>query len=116
MPGMKKSSGGMTVNFDKYNPNSEKGTDVRGSLAGLDYSPLKRVSGRSFAMAMLVSMGGLMYGFSTSPFVNPLTKVLTALVTTQVRFLAFLRCLTFFNDSVSGKQTAHMLLAMFVLV
>lgn len=60
-PKMKKPSlGGMTVYFDKYNPNSEKGTDVRHSLAGLDYSPLKRVTGRTFAMAMLVSMGGLM--------------------------------------------------------
>lgn len=51
---------GMTVHFDQYNPNSEKGTDVRGSLAGLDYSPLKRVTGRSLAMGLLVSMGGLM--------------------------------------------------------
>lgn len=59
---MKKSSGGggMTVRFDHYDPRSEKGTDVRQSLADLDYSPLKRVTGRSFAMAMLVSMGGLM--------------------------------------------------------
>lgn len=50
----------MTVYFDQYNPNSEKGTDVRRSLAELDYSPLPLVTGRSFAMAMLVSMGGLM--------------------------------------------------------
>jgi len=55
MPGM----GGMTIYFDQYNPQSEKGTDVRQSLAGLDYSPLPRITGRSFAMAMLVSMGGL---------------------------------------------------------
>ena len=52
--------GGMTIYFDKYNPNSEKGTDVRQSLAELDYSPLKRISGQSLAMALLVSMGGLM--------------------------------------------------------
>ena len=52
--------GGMTIHFDQYNPNSEKGTDVRKSLSGLDYSPLKRVTGQTFAMAMLVSMGGLM--------------------------------------------------------
>lgn len=48
------------VYFDQYNPNSEKGDDVRQSLAGLDYSPLKRVTGRSFAMGVLISMGGLM--------------------------------------------------------
>lgn len=60
-PTMKKAGlGGMTIYFDQYDPNSEKGTDVRHSLAGLDYSPLKRVTRMSFAMAMLVSMGGLM--------------------------------------------------------
>jgi MFS transporter, SP family, sugar:H+ symporter len=48
------------VHFDKYNPVSEKGTDVRHSLAHLDYSPLSRVSGRSFSMGVLISMGGLM--------------------------------------------------------
>lgn len=58
-PKLKKPSMGMTIYFDKYNPNSEKATDVRGSLANLDYSPLKRVTGPVFAMAMLVSMGGL---------------------------------------------------------
>lgn len=52
--------GGMTVYFDQYNPNSEKGTDVRKSLADLDYSPLPRITGRTLSMAMLVSMGGLM--------------------------------------------------------
>lgn len=55
----------MTVYFDQYNPNSEKGTDVRRSLAELDYSPLPLVTGRSFAMAMLVSMGGLIFGYDT---------------------------------------------------
>lgn len=61
-PKMKKPGfgGGMTVHFDQYNPNSEKGTDVRQSLASLDYSPLPRITGRTFSMAMLVSMGGLM--------------------------------------------------------
>jgi MFS transporter, SP family, sugar:H+ symporter len=48
------------VYFDKYDPNSEKATDVRRSLAGLDYSPLPRVTGRSFCMGALISMGGLM--------------------------------------------------------
>lgn len=51
---------GMTIYFDQYNPNDDKGTDVRRSLADLDYSPLKRLTGQSIAMAMLVSMGGLM--------------------------------------------------------
>ena len=50
----------MKVYFDKYNPSSEKGNDVRHSLAGLDYSPLPRVTARSLAMGCLVSMGGLM--------------------------------------------------------
>ena len=50
----------MTVRFDEYNPNSEKGTDVRQSLAALDYSPLPRLTWRSFSMGVLVSMGGLM--------------------------------------------------------
>lgn len=50
----------MKVYFDKYNPSSEKGEDVRHSLAGLDYSPLPRVTLRSFTMGCLVSMGGLM--------------------------------------------------------
>ena len=48
------------VYFDKYNPSSEKGEDVRHSLAGLDYSPLRRVTARSLAMGCLVSMGGMM--------------------------------------------------------
>ncbi|PNH46876.1 hypothetical protein VD0004_g1325 [Verticillium dahliae] len=55
----------MTVNFDSHNPNHEKGTDVRRSLSGLDYSPLPRVSGRSLGLAMLVSMGGLIFGYDT---------------------------------------------------
>ncbi|KAK6372948.1 hexose transporter hxt5 [Lithohypha guttulata] len=56
---------GMTIYFDQYNPNDEKGTDVRRSLADLDYSPLKRLTGQSIAMAMLVSMGGLIFGYDT---------------------------------------------------
>ncbi|KAM0327176.1 hypothetical protein ACHAQA_006308 [Verticillium albo-atrum] len=55
----------MTVNFDHHNPNHEKGTDVRRSLAGLDYSPLPRISGRSLGLAMLVSMGGVIFGYDT---------------------------------------------------
>ncbi|KAJ9629979.1 uncharacterized protein PV06_08014 [Exophiala oligosperma] len=55
----------MTVNFDQYNPNSEKGTDTRASLASLDYSPLRRLTWRSFVMGVLVSMGGLIFGYDT---------------------------------------------------
>jgi hypothetical protein len=51
----------MKVHFDDYNPHDEKATDVRRSLAHLDYSPLPRVTARSFTMGVLVSMGGLMY-------------------------------------------------------
>lgn len=34
----------------------------------LDYSPLPRVSGRSFAMGLLVSMGGLIFGYVLPPY------------------------------------------------
>ena len=52
---------GMTVYFDEHDPNSEKRREgQRASLAGLDYSPLPRVSKMSFMMGVLVSMGGLM--------------------------------------------------------
>lgn len=48
------------VHFDEQNPNSEKGTHGRQSLAGLDYSPLPRITGRSLILAMFVSMGGIL--------------------------------------------------------
>lgn len=52
---------GLAVRFDDHDPNSEKRKDgQRASLAGLDYSPLPRVTMRSFIMGILVSMGGLM--------------------------------------------------------
>ncbi|ROV91207.1 hypothetical protein VMCG_09373 [Cytospora schulzeri] len=53
------------VNFDHVNPNSDASTDARRELAHLDYSPLKRVTGRSFVMGLLVSMGGLIFGYDT---------------------------------------------------
>ncbi|KAK4906519.1 hexose transporter hxt5 [Elasticomyces elasticus] len=56
---------GMTIYFDRFNPNSEQGTDVRRSMSDLDYSPLKRITGRSLAMGLLVSMGGLIFGYDT---------------------------------------------------
>lgn len=52
----------MTIYFDQHDPASEKHNPDFGrpSVSGLDYSPLPRVTGRSFAMGVLVSMGGLM--------------------------------------------------------
>ncbi|KXH32313.1 hypothetical protein CSIM01_05735 [Colletotrichum simmondsii] len=54
-----------TIEFDKYNPSSEKASDARQDLAHLDYSPLKRISGRSWAMGILISMGGMVFGYDT---------------------------------------------------
>ena len=53
------------VHFEQYDPRDEKGTDVRRSLADLDYSPLPRVTMRSFVMGCLISMGGLVFGYDT---------------------------------------------------
>ncbi|TWU70834.1 hexose transporter hxt1 [Metarhizium rileyi] len=60
-------TGFMTVRFDHVNPASGKSNkdDVRTSLAGLDYSPLPRLTLRSLAMGCLVSMGGLIFGYDT---------------------------------------------------
>ncbi|KAF5617598.1 major facilitator superfamily transporter [Fusarium tjaetaba] len=57
----------LTVHFDDQNPNSEKGKEAgaRRSLAGLDYSPLPRITPRSFLLATFVSMGGLLFGYDT---------------------------------------------------
>lgn len=55
-----------TITFDEHNPASEKRRDGgRQSLAALDYSPLKRVTARSFWLCVLVSMGGLIFGYDT---------------------------------------------------
>lgn len=59
---------GMTVYFDQHDPKSstykEKGrrsSSAAATAAGsLDYSPLPRLSMKSLAMGLLVSMGGLM--------------------------------------------------------
>lgn len=51
------------VNFDYANPNSEASTDARKELAHLDYSPVDRITGRTFFMGMLVSMGGFIFGY-----------------------------------------------------
>jgi SP family sugar:H+ symporter-like MFS transporter len=54
----------MTIKFDHLDPNAKKGPVQDGvrtdSLDGLDYSPLPRLTGRSFMLGALVSMGGLM--------------------------------------------------------
>jgi MFS transporter, SP family, sugar:H+ symporter len=51
----------LTIHFDQHDPRSEKRAEgQRMSLADLDYSPLPRITMRSFYMAVLVSMGGLM--------------------------------------------------------
>ncbi|KAL6876808.1 general substrate transporter [Trichoderma novae-zelandiae] len=62
-----KRGGFMTVNFDQHDPGSEKHNTNFGrpSVSGLDYSPLPRVTGRSLAMGVLVSMGGLIFGYDT---------------------------------------------------
>ncbi|KAI9150110.1 Hexose transporter-like protein [Paramyrothecium foliicola] len=56
-----KRNGMMTVTFDHLDPSSEKARHDGGrrSAAGWDYSPLPRVTMRSFTMGVLVSMGGL---------------------------------------------------------
>lgn len=51
------------VTFDDVPRNeSEKPTHSDGPSDALDYSPLPRITGRSLAMALLVSMGGLIFG------------------------------------------------------
>lgn len=48
------------IHFDQFNPQYDGATDTRQSLSHLDYSPLPRVTMRSFSMGVLVSMGGFM--------------------------------------------------------
>lgn len=55
----------MTVFFDDVNPNSEQSKGARKSLAGLDFSPLPRITGRSLVLALFISMGGLIFGYDT---------------------------------------------------
>ncbi|OAA73730.1 siderophore iron transporter mirC [Cordyceps fumosorosea ARSEF 2679] len=56
-----------SVTFDEHNPNTEKGreNEARSSKSGLDYSPLPRVTGKSLSMGILISMGGLIFGYDT---------------------------------------------------
>ncbi|KAH6686649.1 general substrate transporter [Plectosphaerella plurivora] len=55
----------MMVFFDHVNPNSDQSKGARRSLAGLDYSPLPRVTGKSLVLALFISMGGLIFGYDT---------------------------------------------------
>lgn len=57
----------MTIYFDQHDPSSEKHNPDFGrpSVSGLDYSPLPRVTGRSWAMGCLISFGGLIFGYDT---------------------------------------------------
>jgi SP family sugar:H+ symporter-like MFS transporter len=54
------------VRYDKFAPQKgEAVDDDTRSLAGLDYSPLKRVTWESFWMGILISMGGMIFGYDT---------------------------------------------------
>lgn len=56
----------LTVRFDQHDPSAEGYVgEKRHSVAGLDYSPLPRVSMGSFWMGAFVSMGGLIFGYDT---------------------------------------------------
>ncbi|OAL36782.1 hypothetical protein AYO20_03837 [Fonsecaea nubica] len=66
-PELTRESLGLTnwVQYDKYNPNAAGATEARKSLAGLDYSPLRRVTWASLWMGILISMGGFIFGYDT---------------------------------------------------
>ncbi|KAK8116490.1 uncharacterized protein PG998_004771 [Apiospora kogelbergensis] len=54
------------VNVDKNEPEKASShIDGPATAETLDYSPLKRLTGRSIAMGALVSMGGLIFGYDT---------------------------------------------------
>lgn len=56
------------VNYSKYNPNHDGSDQARKSLADLDYSPLRRLTLQSFYMAVLISMGGFIFGYDTGKY------------------------------------------------
>ena len=53
------------VDYSRFNPNHDGSDQARKSLSGLDYSPLRRVTWASLWMALLVSMGGFIFGYDT---------------------------------------------------
>lgn len=53
------------VNYSQHDPHSADSTHGRKSLADLDYSPLRRLTLQSFYMAILISMGGFIFGYDT---------------------------------------------------
>ncbi|KAF4120939.1 MFS transporter, SP family, sugar:H+ symporter [Geosmithia morbida] len=56
----------LTVHFDQHDPRSAATKEGRRqSEFDLDYSPLPRVTMRTFVMALLVSMGGVIFGYDT---------------------------------------------------
>ena len=73
-----------------------------------DDSPVKFLSMRSLAMGVLVSMGGFIFGYDTgmSPERTPAGTVRLN-TTSQVRFLAFCRCMIFSNVLARAMALAH---------
>ncbi|ETN45700.1 uncharacterized protein HMPREF1541_09533 [Cyphellophora europaea CBS 101466] len=54
------------VDYAKYNPSHDGSDQARKSLGHLDYSPLRRITLPSFYMAVLISMGGFIFGYDTA--------------------------------------------------
>ncbi|KOS23367.1 High-affinity fructose transporter ght6 [Escovopsis weberi] len=54
----------MTVRFEQHDPSQALGGEEKPS-SGLDYYPVPLVTKRSWAMGVLVSMGGLIFGYDT---------------------------------------------------
>jgi len=70
VPALNRQSLGLTthVDYQRYNPNAAGSDQARKSLGDLDYSPLRRVTWASFYMAVLVSMGGFIFGYDTGKY------------------------------------------------
>jgi SP family sugar:H+ symporter-like MFS transporter len=47
------------VHYDEFNP-SLNTEGAKGNLNNLDYSPLRRITGQSILLAVVVSMGGFL--------------------------------------------------------
>jgi hypothetical protein len=88
------------VNYNKYDPRHDQSTDARKSLADLDYSPLRRLTLPSFYMAVLISMGGFIFGYDTGELTTPSVYLHHANTIFKVRSLASWPCLTSWSASV----------------